>query len=89
MQNNYISSQDFEETHTVYSAIKPVEIFMSSNTDDVIDYLFDTLLQRFEEEIETSNERGSWFDHENVVLLHYYFMKIDIKRAESYMESLE
>ena len=89
MQNNCISSKDFEETHTMHSVIKPVEIFMGSNTDDVIDKLSDTLLQRFEEEIETSNERGSWFDHESVVLLHYYFMKIDIKRAESYMESLE
>ena len=37
MQNNCISSKDFEETRTTYSASKLVEIFMGSNTDDAID----------------------------------------------------
>ena len=59
MQNNCISSKDFEETRTTYSASKLVEIFMVSNTDDAIDKIFDTLLQRFQEAMETSNERGS------------------------------
>ena len=59
MQNNCISSKDFEETRTTYSANKLVEIFMGSNTDDAIDKIFDTLLQRFQEAMETSNERGS------------------------------
>ena len=59
MQDNCISSKDFEETRTTYSASKLVEIFMVSNTDDAIDKIFDTLLQRFQEAMETSNERGS------------------------------
>ena len=59
MQDNCISSKDFEETRTTYSASKLVEIFMGSNTDDAIDKIFDTLLQRFQEAMETSNERGS------------------------------
>ena len=59
MQNNCISSKDFEETRTTYSASKLVEIFMGSNTNDAIDKIFDTLLQRFQEAMETSNERGS------------------------------
>ena len=44
MQNNCISSKDFEETRTTYSASKLVEIFMGSNTDYAIDKIFDTLL---------------------------------------------
>ena len=36
---------------------------MGSNTDDAIDRLFDTLLQRFQQAIETSNDRGSEFTH--------------------------
>ena len=44
MQDNCISSKDFEETRTTYSASKLVEIFMGSNTDDAIDKIFDTLL---------------------------------------------
>ena len=76
MQNNCISTKNFEDTQTVYSASKPVEIFMGSNTNDAIDTLFDTLSQRFQHTIETSNNNGSRFTHENVALLYYYFMKI-------------
>ena len=31
MKNNFISVKDFEDTRTIYSASKPVEIFMGSN----------------------------------------------------------
>ena len=62
---------------------------MGSNIDDAIDRLFDTLLQRFQQAIETSNKRGSGFTHESVALLYYYFMKIKIQRAESYIKSPE
>ena len=37
--------------------------------------------------METSNERGTGFTHESVGLLYYYFQKIDIIRAESYIAS--
>ena len=87
MQNNCISTKDFEETRTIYSASKSVEILMGSHTDDVIDRLFDTTLQKFQQAIEISNERGGEFTHESVVLLYYYFQKIDIRRAESYIKS--
>ena len=86
MQNNCISFNNFEDTCTIYSASKPVELFMGSDTDDTIDTLFDTLLQRFQQAIETSNDNGSGFTHENVVLLYYYFPKIDIRRAESHVK---
>ena len=83
MQNNCISTKDFKEIHTIYSASKPVETLMGSDTDDAIDRFFDTTLQRFHQSIETSNDRGSESTHEIVVLLHQYFQKIDIRRAES------
>ena len=67
MQNNCISTKGFEETRTICSASKPVEVFMGSNTYDAIDTLFDMLLQRFQQAIETSNDRGSGFTHESVV----------------------
>ena len=66
MQNNCIFTKDSEETRTMYSASKPVEIFMGTDTDGAIDKLFDTLLQRFQQAIETSNERGSKFTHKSV-----------------------
>ena len=87
MQNNFISDKNFEDTRTIYSASKPVEIFMGSGTENAIDTLFNTILDTIQQAIETSNERGSRFIHESVALLYYYFQKIDIRRAESYIIS--
>ena len=87
MENNFISSKNFEDTPTIYSASKPVEVFMGSETNNVIDRTFDTTLQRFQQAIETSIKGGSGFTHESVALLYYYFQKIDIRRAESYIAS--
>ena len=61
MENSCISTKPFEETRTLYTKSEPLEIFMGSNTEDVIDELFNTLLQRFENTQETSNDRGSKF----------------------------
>ena len=75
MQNTGISTRNFEVTRTIYSASKPVEIFMGSDTENVIDTLFNTILQRFQQAQETSNDKGSEFIPESVELLYYYFQK--------------
>ena len=85
MQNSCISTRSFEETRTIYTKSEPLEIFMRSNTEDVIDKLFNTLLQRFQRAQGTSNERGSKFIPDSVELLYYHFQRIDIRRAESYI----
>ena len=85
MQNSCISTRSFEETRTIYTKSEPLEIFMGSNTEDVIDKLFNTLLQRFQRAQGTSNERGSKFIPDSVELLYYHFQRIDIRRAESYI----
>ena len=41
----------------------------------VIDKLFNTILQRFQQAEETSNDKGSEFIPESVELLYYYFQK--------------
>ena len=56
---------------------------MSSDIEDVIDKLFNTLLQRFQRAQETSNERGSEFIPDKVQLLYYCFQRANIRRAES------
>ena len=53
MQNSCISTRNFEETRTISTKSEPVEIFMGINTNDVIDRLFNALLQRFQHEQET------------------------------------
>ena len=40
MQNNFISDKDFKDTGTIYSASEPVENFMGSGTENVIDTLY-------------------------------------------------
>ena len=87
MLNNCISSKDFEETRSIYSVSNPINIFMGSDTEDIIDKPFDTILQKFQKAREISNERGSEFIHENVGSLYFYFHKTDMKRAESYIKS--
>ena len=88
MLNRCISSKHFEEMHSVYSASDNIKNFMGTDTDEVIDRLFDTILQRFQRAIETS-ERGSEFIFKNVDLLYYYFHKIHMRRGEVYIDSFE
>ena len=87
MQNSCISNNIFEGTRTIYIQSEPVEIFIGSNTEDLINKLFNTLLQRFQQAQETSNERGGEFIPDSVELLYYHFQRIDIRRAESYIMS--
>ena len=85
MQNSCIYTRIFKETHTIYTKSEPVEIYMGSDIGNVIDTLFNTLLQRFQRTQETSNERGSEFIPDSVELLYYHFQRIDIRRVESYI----
>ena len=85
MQNSCISTKNFEETRTIYSASEPVEMFMGSDTEDVIDTLFNAILQRFQQAQETPNDKESEFIPESVELLYHYFQKINIRRAETYI----
>ena len=40
MLNKCISVKKFEETHSIYSPSNNIEIFMGSDTDNIIDELF-------------------------------------------------
>ena len=66
---------------------KQVQFYMGSDFENVINTLFNTLLQNFQRIQETSNERGSEFIPDSVELLEYELHKIDIIRAESYIVS--
>ena len=70
VKNNFISVKDFEDTRTIYSASKPVEIFIGNETKNIIDTLFDTTLNKIQQATEASNERGSGFTK----VLDYYII---------------
>ena len=44
---NSIQSRNFKETRTMHSTSNNMEILIGSETDDVIDELFESLLQRY------------------------------------------
>ena len=56
MQNSCISARSFEETCIIYTKSEPLEIFMGNNTGDVIDKIFNTLLQSFQRAQENQME---------------------------------
>ena len=75
MRNSCISAKSFEDKCDKYTKSEPVEIYMGSHTENVIDTLFNTLLQRFQHAQETSNERGVEFIPNSVELLYYHFQR--------------
>ena len=73
----------FDETRTMHPKSRQIEVYMGSDTENVID----TFFQNFQRIQETSNERESEFIPDSVELLEYELHKIDIIRTESYIVS--
>ena len=60
---------------------------MGTDTQNIIDTLFNTILNTIEQAMETSNERGSRFTNDSIVLLYQHFQRTEIRRDESYIMS--
>ena len=66
-----------------------IEIMVGSETDEIIEELFKSLLQRYQEELEKS-VKGSEFVFDSVNLLHYHLQKTSLKIIRSsYKDSPE
>ena len=74
MAINFISSKDFDETSTICSKSNNIEIMIGYETDEIIEELFESFLQKYQEELE-ERMRGSEF----IVILLIYFMRNFIK----------
>ena len=57
-------------------------------TDEIIEELFESLLQRYQENLQ-EKMRGSDFAFDGVNFLYYDFNKISISRGGSYIDSLK
>ena len=77
-----ISTKRFNETRSMHPKSRQVEVYMGSDTGNVIDTLFNTLLQNFQHIQETSNKRGREFIPDSVKVLEYELHKIELIRAE-------
>ena len=86
---NFISSKDSDETRNMHTKRINIEIMMGSKTDYIIDELFKSLLQRYQERLEESM-KGSEFIFKSVNLLYYHLQKTSLKRTgSSYIDSPE
>ena len=83
MSINFISSKHSGETRTIHTKSDNIEIIMGSETVDIIDELFKSFLQKYQEGLEESM-RGSEFIFDCVDLLYYNLQKISLNRKESW-----
>ena len=83
---NFISSKpDSDETRMMHTKSDNIEIMNGSDTNEVIEDLFKSLLQGYQENLE-EKMRGSEFVFDDVNLLHYDLNKISLNRGGSYIK---
>ena len=83
---NFISSKDSDEICTIHAKSNNMEFMMGNGTDEIIKELFESLLQKYQEELE-GKKSGSEFLFDSVDLLHYNLHKISLNRGGSYIDS--
>ena len=86
MAINFISSKDSDETRTMHTKSKNVEIMIGSEIDGIIEDLFDSFLQKYQEGLEESMRRSE-FVYDSVDVLYYNLNKISLSRGGSYIDS--
>ena len=80
MPINFISSRDSDETCNMRTKTDNIEIMMGSETDDIIEELRKSLLQKYQEGLGESLRRGSDLFFDNVDLLYYHLQKTSLSR---------
>ena len=84
---NFIFSKDCDKIRNMHTKSNNIEIIMGSETNDIIEELCESLLQKYQEWLEESM-RGSEFIFDSVDLLHYNLQKISLNRkGSSYIDS--
>ena len=86
MKINFISSLDTAEFREMHTKSNNIEILNGTETSEAIKELFNSLLRRFQEGLETKT-RGSNFVFGSVDLLYYHLHKISLNRGSSYINS--
>ena len=66
----------------MYTRSDNIEIMFHDDNDDIIEQLFESLLQKCEENLQ-NKMRGSELEFDGVNFLYYYFNKTSINRGGS------
>ena len=84
----FISSKDSDETRTMHTKSDNIKIMKGSETEEIIEELFKSLLQRYQKGLEESMKRSKYI-FDSVDVLYYDFNKISLNRGGSYINSPE
>ena len=83
---NFIFSKGSDDICTIHSKSDKIEIMIGNETNEIIEELFDTLLQRYQEGLEESM-KGSKLIFDSIDILYYNLNKISLNRCGSYIVS--
>ena len=75
-----------DETRVMHTRSNNEEIMNVSDTDEIIKGLFESFLQKYEENLQ-GKMKGSEFEFDGVDFLYYDFNKISLNRGGSYIDS--
>ena len=70
MTINFISSEYFDETRTMHTKSNNLEIMIGSETDEIMEDIFESFLQKYQEGLEKSMRRSE-FVYDSVDILYY------------------
>ena len=70
----------------MYTRSDNIEVMLGDDNDDILEQLFESLLQKEEENLQ-NKMRGSEFEFYGVNFLYYDFNKTTINRGGSYIDS--
>ena len=84
---NFISLKPgSDETRIMYTRSDNIEIMFGDDNYEIIEQLFESLLQKYEENLQ-NKMRGLEFEFDDVNFLYYDFNKTSINRCGSYIDS--
>ena len=84
---NFISLKPgSDETRVMYTRSDNEEFMSSDDTNEIIKLLFESFLQRFEENLQ-NKMRGSEFEFDGINFSYYSFNKTNIYRGDTYIDS--
>ena len=86
MTINFSSSKDSDKIRTMRTKSNNIEIMMGNEKNKIIEELFESLLQKYQEGLE-EKMRGSEFVFDSIDLFLYNLHKISLNRGRSYLDS--
>ena len=86
MEIGFTYSENSDETLAMHTKSNNVEIMMGSETDEIIEELLKSFLQKYQEGLEESMKESE-FVYGSVDALYYNFNKISLSRGGSYIDS--